>query len=128
MADRDLDVHIQPLPPQFEVAAEEDIAWAVVAHEDRDASITLAVGQDLVNGGPDGCEAEAACQDHNIGAFRFLDRPAFAERSPDADRVTGCEFCYGSADKPNIPDGVNESAVLGWIAAHADSDFTHAKD
>src|SRR5208337_111034 len=121
------EINVEPLTPLLELMAIEQIFGAVEAEEDRDASIMLAIVQDMVDGGPQRREAAAAGDHDDVQPFSLVNRPARSERTTNAEDIALFQSCQRAARHPNVADRMHVSAHVCRIAAHADGHFAHAE-
>ena len=127
MIDRHLDVDIEPPPPRFELAAEQDVARAARAVEQDDLAVAVALGEQAIERRAQRREAEPAGDDHDVATRPPRPSASRCRTARAARRIAGREPGQRRRNRADRADRVDEALRLDRIAAEADRHLADAE-
>ena len=114
--------------PGGEFLAVEEVAGAAGAVEEDEAGVLVAVAEDVVDGGAQRGEADAAGDDEDVLAAGLGERPGGAEGAAHAERVARAAADQRVGGGADGADGVDETAGMVRVAADGDGQLADAED
>jgi hypothetical protein len=120
---RDVHAEVEPGAPSLQFLSEKDVLRrASAVHQDY-AAVLLAIGQNGIEGRPQGRKANTSGDDYHVMAEGFFNRPGTSERTAQSEDRTCLQLPHGARYRADLADGMDQAVGPCGVAADGNRHF-----